>query len=170
MAETIRLLHSLTASASNLVDHSLYLHTRMRQLSRHFPEYERPTATSFTENVTIQFVQQMSNYCVLNWDSGIGITMLVVDMHNDIVHKRITFHKRPLDNVAWGRAARQFIDDAPQSIDVRQTLTTYHRSIEKFSEWFSRRIRIINASDYEAVNVRLSRLQDNASSSGQHEY
>jgi hypothetical protein len=160
MAEVIRLLQNLAASVSALIEHSRCLYRHMYQESRQFPEYEKAVTAKISTDEVIQFVQGIANYSVHHANAGIGTTMTVVDMQNDKFEKQVTVTTADLLDFAWNDAAMRFIDHAPQSIDLRQTLKDYHKSIEAFSVWFSQRTRVLNAADYQAVSDYLSRARD----------
>ena len=160
MEEVIRLLQNLAASVSALIDHSRFLYRHMFHESRQFPEYEEAMTMQISTNEVVQFVHGIANYSLHQAIAGIGTTMPVVDMQNDKFAKNVTLAKAALSDFAWNEAAMRFIDRAPQSIDLRQTLKDYHTSIENFSEWFSQRTRVLCAADYEAVSDHLSRARD----------
>ena len=132
----------------------------MYHKSRQFREYEETVTTKVSEDEVIQFVQGIANYSVHHANAGIGTTMTVMDMQNDKFEKQVTLATADLLDFAWNDAAMRFIDHTPQSIDLRQTLTDYHKSIEAFSNWFSQRTRVLSAADYQAVSDYLSRARD----------
>jgi len=147
MAEVIRLLQNLTASVSALIDHSWCLYRHMYQGSHQFPEYEEAVTTKISTDEVIQFVQGITNCCLHHATGGIGTTMTIVDMQNEMFEKKVTVVTADLLDFAWNDAAMRFIKHAPQSIDLRQTLRDYHNSIQAFCDWFSQRTRVLNATD-----------------------
>lgn len=160
MAETLRLLQNLAASVSALIDHSAYLHRHMYEPSRRFPEYKEAVSARFSTDEVIQFVHGMTNYCLHHATGGIGTTMTVLDMQTEKFEKKVTLTTAELLDFTWNDAAMRFIDNAPQLIDLRQTLKDYYRSIGAFCDWFSERIRVLNAADYQAVSDYLSHTRD----------
>jgi hypothetical protein len=160
MAEVIRLLQNLAASVSALIDHSRCLYRHMFEESHQFPEYEEAVTVKISTDEVIQFVQGVAKYSLHNATAGIGTTMTVADMQNDNFEKQVTVTTADLLSFRWNEAAMRFIDRAPQSIDLRQTLESYYKSIAAFSDWFSQRTRVLNAADYQAVSDYLSRARD----------
>lgn len=160
MTETIRLLQNLVASVSALIDHSWCLYRRMYQLSGQFPEYEEELIARVSTDEVVQFVQGIAKHCLYQATGGISTTMTVVDMQNETFEKKVTVVTADLLDFSWNEAAMRLIEHAPQSIDLRQILKNFHKSIGAFCDWFSQRTRVLNAADYQAVSDYLSRARD----------
>jgi hypothetical protein len=152
MKEVIRLLQNFVASVTALVDHSRRLYRRMYQPSDSFPEYEEEAMRRFANNEVVQFVQGLRNFCLHYRTPSIGTTMTLVDLQNEKFEKRVTLSKADLLDFDWNASAKRFIEGAPASIDLRESLDAYHSAIEDFYDWFSQRIRILHVSDYETVS------------------
>lgn len=166
MAEAIRLLQNFVASVSALVEHSRRLYRRMYQSSGAFPEYPEEVKKRFAKDEVVQFVQELRNYCLHYRTPSIGTTMTLVDLQNEKFEKRVTLTKADLQDFNWSATAKRFLNRSPESIDLRETLAAYHTAIKNFYNWFSERIRILHASDYQTVSKFYASLL--SAKQGQH--
>jgi len=152
MHEVIRLLHNFVSAVSALVDHSRRLYRRMYKPTRLFPEYENEVKQRFVDSEIIQFVQGLRDYCLHYRTPSIGTTMTLMDIKQEKFVKAVTLSKRDLLDFDWNAAAKRFLADAPEQIDLRTCLSQYHGAIDDFYKWFSQQVRALHAADYDAVS------------------
>jgi hypothetical protein len=158
MAECIRLLQNFVASVKALVDHSRRLYERLYEPFEQFPEYPEEVKRRFAENELVQFVQGLRNYCLHYRIPALGTTMKLVDIQSERFVKQVTLAKADLLNFAWNGPAKRFLERAANSIDLKEAFSQYHAQIEQFYDWFSQKIRILHASDYDTISRHYAAL------------
>lgn len=152
MAEVIHLLQNFVASVSALIDHSRRLYSRLYEVTSQFPEYQEEVKSRFANDEVVQFVQGLRNYCLHYRTPAIGTTSTVLDMQEEKFQRRVTLSKSDLLDFEWNSAAKRFLAHAPRSIDLRETINSYHAAVEEFYNWFAERTRALHASDYEMTS------------------
>jgi hypothetical protein len=153
MMEAIRLLQNFVAAAKALVDHSRALYRRLYEPEGTFPEYQEEAAKRFADSEVIQFVQKLRDFCLHYSTPGIGTTMTLVSIVPEKFVKQVTLSKESLMKFdGWNAAAKRFLNNAPEAIDLRQVLFQYHDAVDQFYNWFSERVRVLHVADYSTVS------------------
>ena len=136
--EVDRLLHNYLAAATSLRDHT-------RRLWRQDPppdmaltaEYDERVKRTFADSPLANFVQRLRNYMThsklpvaqgkFTWEQGSGESSTVALSKAAL-----------LEWDDWNVAARAFLDEADDDIDLSDVLRDYTALVHDFNQWFGR--------------------------------
>jgi hypothetical protein len=151
--EVLRLLHNFVAAARSLVDHTRVLYQELYEEKGLFPEYKEEVGRRFVKNAIVQFVHDLRHLAqhvqlpgisyTLTFDRDSGLTRQLVLRKEDLLR----LHK-------WKPHAKQYLETAPEGIDVSVLLKEYLKEIRDFYQWMDQRQAEIHAGDAAEVEKK----------------
>jgi hypothetical protein len=146
--EVSRLLLNYIASARSLVEHADGIH---RQLfaNRSFPDYAAERKACIEEHPLVWFVRELRNHILHE-----AVPAIVFESSAETgsaVQNRVCLSKRRLraSSKKWRRGpAKDYLDNAPESIALSALASDYGRHVKDFYEWYRERALQIWRPEY----------------------
>jgi hypothetical protein len=140
-----RFLFNYVSSAMALVDHTRNLHRSLNLPARNFPEFE-DKEDALGRHPTAAFVKGLRTYSfhfsALPISTQVRSTTTTgITITHGLAKEDLLTHKK------WPSAAKTFLADHADPIDLASTLRDYHSLVADFQEWFSDQERIIFAAE-----------------------
>ena len=137
------LLHNFVAAAQSLVDHTRVLYRQLYEPQGKLPEYPEEVQKRFANDPLSQFVirlRQMAqhyrlpsiaNHTQISNISGGRAGSVIIEI------RLKTEDLRQFDS--WNAPAKQFMEEAGPTINVRNMVQKYFEHVVDFYEWFSQK-------------------------------
>lgn len=146
--EIARLLHNFVAAGLSLVDHTRVLYRQLYEPHNEIAEYQEKVTESLAQEPVVQFViklRQMTQHYRLpsltyetqmsNIVGGVvGTTRIWLSLKTEDL--------RQFDG--WNAPAKEFLDQAGPTIDLRSVITEYSSRVTAFYDWFAQRQRDVH--------------------------
>jgi hypothetical protein len=153
LEEVLRLLHNFVASAMSLVDHSRVMFKELYERSERFPEYLAQVKLRFADKPLVQFVNGLRQFAQHYKTPGIGYH--VAANRDTGMSRMLVLPKADLLGFSgWNAAAKIYLVNAPQQIDIRAVTKTYEGAVDEFYAWMESRQLEIHAAELAALKVK----------------
>ena len=157
LREVARLLHNFVAASFSLVDHARRFHSRNYKDDGRFADYEGQVKARFAEDPLCQFVQDLRNFFIHRKVPNVLSTMSL--KQGQEVDNTLFLEKADLGSFDWKPLARQYLDAAPDRIDLLLVASSYATKVTDFYKWVFGRLEEIHASDLTAVRSKQEDLR-----------
>lgn len=167
LEEIGRLLHNMVAATKTVVDHSRKLNrdlygkkktaARLRTRNHHGSiQYARAVRSLASEPV-VAFVQKLRNLFV-HWQMP---SIVYVEHLGGTSNPTRTIALSRKELLAWGEwtsAARAFLQESSEDVDIGEVADRYMTAIRSFYEWFAGQLEKVHATEYATVNAKLAEI------------
>lgn len=142
LGEINRRNHNFVASAKSLIDHSTTLYRQIFEPDNRFPDYSLKVKEEFAENPLTQFIIRFRQYCQHYKMPSISAT---TNFNRDkgISHNILIKCDGLLDFDGWNKAAKKYIKEQGESINLEAVVTDYHNHVNNFYKWYYARVEEI---------------------------
>ena len=157
LREVARLLHNFVSASFSLIDHARRFHKRNYEGDGRFADYEEQVKERFANDPLCRFVQDLRNFFI---HKKVPSVASVMSMHpGQGVDNSVCLEKADLESFEWNRIARQYLDDAPEKIDLLTLVSSYTTKVTDFYNWVFSRLEEIHADDIAAVQAKQNELR-----------
>jgi hypothetical protein len=159
--ETDRLLHNYLAAASSLADHTMRLWSKYPPRDLAVTEgYNRRVAEAFSRSPLANFIQGLRNLTLHRTLPVIQGTMSFTGGDSPSLTSATVLKKDAL--LAWDGwkgGAKEYLTQAPDSIDIEHVVAEYTQAVHEFNEWFGKAWVGAHLPAFEAMH-KLAREHD----------
>lgn len=157
LGEVGRLLHNFVAASFSLVDHARRFYRRNYKDDGRFSDYETEVKARFAEDPLCQFVQGLRNYFTHKEIPDVSSSMSIKP--GEDIDNTMFLNKAELGDFDWSARAREYLDAAPDQINLLDIASGYAEKVASFYNWVFARLDEIHAADHEAVRAKQEELR-----------
>jgi hypothetical protein len=150
--EVTRLLHNFLAAAASLIDHARVFYRKMYRAENLMPDYQAKILAEFASDPLAQFIVCLRQYC-LHYQTPVVFVSVSMNNITGVIGSGTTLDKAKLllfDN--WNAAARKFLDQSPDSLDLVVICSTYYDKVKGFYIWFEAEQSRIHKGIFDYLN------------------
>lgn len=155
------LVHNYVAAAKSLIDHARRINRKLYPGKR-YAEYQQEITRRFIGNPLCSFVEELREYAQHYRVPNIAVQMEVRQIEagrGGTFECRLLLVTKDLRRFdRWSPAARRFLKEAGESVDLRQTIEEYHAYVQDFYRWLYQEHRRIHAT---AINTLAKAQREN---------
>jgi hypothetical protein len=158
MVEVMFLLHNYVAAVQSLIDHSRVLYRELYEPEGLIPQYQSEVTKRFVSDPLSQFIvglRQMSQHYRLPIVHS-SLDIITNLSGSATIHPRLLLSTEDLRMFDWKSSAKQFLDEAGDSIELADVVERHHRQMMAFYEWFSQEQSTVHGCG-PAVYLRLTK-------------
>ena len=149
LEEVLHLLHNFVAAALTLVDHTRVLYKDLYSISE-FPDYQAEIEKRFSSVPLIQFVKCLRQFAQHVRLPHVSFKVELKQGAPPVRH--IFLSKQDLETFdSWNAVAKQYLQSAPESINLDDIVQDYIVSVREFYGWMMSRQSEIHSTDYEVI-------------------
>ena len=158
--EITRLLQNFVASVKSLIDHTRIIYREIYKGGEEFPNYQAEVDRRFTKNPLAQFVEDLRDYC-LHYESPPLYSLLHYSQTPPVFESGVKLNTGVLKKYSnWSPAAKQYIADQGDSIDLLKVVDEYHASVTDFYRWVKSRQKEIHSQAFSNVAAIQKELEN----------
>ncbi len=155
--DIVRRVHNFLASVASLVDHTQNIHKKLYKGTNLFPDYQDRVDRDFTNDIQVQFVQELREYST-HYKPPIIYYRTTWGKERQIV-RRVYLDREKLKKFGFKAPARKYIATLTDDVDILQEVTIYRDKVLAFYEWFGSRQMEIHAAELKEFNDKQEELR-----------
>lgn len=148
----LRHVHNFVASSLSLIDHTRRQYQKLYEPRSLFPDYQEKIDGEFIDDPLSEFVKCLRIYCQHYRAPDISMTETYHDLQKPPTRVAHILKSDLLTFKSWTKSAKEYLDQAPDQLDVLKIAKEYRTKVMEFYSWFRDRQFDIHDSDIEKVN------------------
>ncbi|MDN3510815.1 MAG: hypothetical protein NG784_05860 [Candidatus Jettenia sp.] len=156
--EILRLLHNFVAAALSLIDHSRNYYNDLYRGNNRFPEYEQEVEKRFLNNPLACFVKDLRQF-FQHYKIPSILSQVVFIRKTNITRIILQLEKSTLTQFSkWSSAAKEYLKDQGDLIDLFQLISNYYLLIIDFHRWIIDRQKEIHSNEFKKIAEKYNEL------------